>query len=732
MTFSNYPSWFVDFFTAENEIELEKPVEEISDSINLLLLKSIRNLESKTPFFLPAYVNGQLYFYGMCPDTKSLNELKNCLYYGLGSSHTSSYEIIKSPELKFEQSLLQNQSHGVIKFSQVITDSFKQDTSYVVTTLNEVSARFEAKPNFPSVRLRPIGRILRDFFLASRESDGESALVFYNEAKGSGKLSHRNLVGLELQSLAINASWHEILEHKNLPDYLAGIIPTRIYHLLVRALMHVNNLDLTDLSNVDWVGLKSSLVDYESFLLSKPRLKEEDKYKEDWEAWSALAISIGIDKNDIISFSPSFITEEWVSELFGKIESFIEARNALSIESSGLQALFDSPISLDVVTQVLDYSKVCMPSEASEIFSWLEELPFEIRQKTKASAPFRKLWSLLEDFIYGSNSDPVIIEESEIFDTTVEKSKGSVINSWNDWFKYYSSGELINFDLISEWKPCEFDINFITEKISNSADTESIRNVAPHLLSWLDDNKIETTGAFWLGLIELIAMDDETSYITIGLMRDLIQGLLNTPHSIEQYSSAIEAFEVIVKVEISRKSLPIIIEFSEMLFDYAIKSPEVVRYPLWNGICQYSITHWSDIDFELQTVLTWLDKHIAPEDKSFDHLMNKDDSSNEEVKVSLKDKLIGISTLTEKAGQRAGEILQSLFPGVVVKLNHDKVATDKLKNLASTADYFIFCNKSAAHQSYYAVKAINKDIIYCDGKGSSSIMRSLLDYLNKS
>lgn len=92
--------------------------------------------------------------------------------------------------------------------------------------------------------------------------------------------------------------------------------------------------------------------------------------------------------------------------------------------------------------------------------------------------------------------------------------------------------------------------------------------------------------------------------------------------------------------------------------------------------------------------------------------------------------MVGISTLTEKAGQRAAEMLQNLFPGVTIKLNHDKVATDKLKNLVSSADYFIFCNKSAAHQSYFAVKAINKDIIYCEGKGSSSIIRALVEHIN--
>ena len=725
MTFSSYPSWLLAFYSGENKIELEKQTEGISDSINLLILKSIRSLESRRPYFLPAYVNGNLFFYGICPDIKSLSELKNSLYYALGSSHTSSYQIIKSSNILFEQSLLISQSHGVIRFSQVNTDNFKEDTKYIVKTLNEVSARFEAKPKFTFVRMRPIGRILRDFFLASREGDGESALAFYNETKGSNQLSHRNLVGLEFQTLAINASWNEILEHESLSDYLAGIVPTRIYHLIIRALMHVNKLDLSDLSNIDWVALKPHLADFESFLLYKPRLKKERKYKEDWEAWSVLALTIGIDRKDIISFSPSFISEEWVGELCKKFETFIETRSALLIESSRLQALFDSPISLDVVAQVLDYSKACMPTEASDIFTWLEELPFEIRQETKASPPFRKLWSSLEDYIYGNN-DSAIVDKSGAVDAVAENPKGSIINSWNDWFKNYDNGELINFDLISEWQQCDFDIKFITEVILTSADAESIRNIAPHLLSWLEDNKVETTSAFWLGLIELIAMDDETSYITISLMRDLVQGLLNTPHSIEQYSSAIEAFEVIVKVEISRKSLPIIIEFSEMLFDYAIKSPEIVRYQLWNGICQYSITHWSEIDFELQTVLIWLDKNIAPEDNSFDHLVSEDDSSKEGAAISLTGKLIGISTLTEKAGQRAAEMLQGLFPGVVVKLNHDKVATDKLKNLASTADYFIFCNKSAAHQSYYAVKAINKDIIYPEGKGSSSIIRALI------
>ncbi|PKH08199.1 hypothetical protein CXF93_05870 [Moritella sp. Urea-trap-13] len=61
--------------------------------------------------------------------------------------------------------------------------------------------------------------------------------------------------------------------------------------------------------------------------------------------------------------------------------------------------------------------------------------------------------------------------------------------------------------------------------------------------------------------------------------------------------------------------------------------------------------------------------------------------------------------------------MEILYLEVTIKFNHDTVVTPFLKHLAKISDYFLFCNKSAAHQAYCGLKSINKDILYPDGKG---------------
>ncbi len=93
-------------------------------------------------------------------------------------------------------------------------------------------------------------------------------------------------------------------------------------------------------------------------------------------------------------------------------------------------------------------------------------------------------------------------------------------------------------------------------------------------------------------------------------------------------------------------------------------------------------------------------------------------------------KKLAIYTLTEGAGRRAKIILTGLFPQLDIRLNHDTSATDALLNLASTADYFIFASRSAAHQAFYPVTRKRNDILYPEGKGSSSIISAFINALS--
>ena len=60
-------------------------------------------------------------------------------------------------------------------------------------------------------------------------------------------------------------------------------------------------------------------------------------------------------------------------------------------------------------------------------------------------------------------------------------------------------------------------------------------------------------------------------------------------------------------------------------------------------------------------------------------------------------------------------------------LNHDKKNTTALETLADTADFFIFASRSAAHQAFYAVSDKRNDLLYPNGKGSSSIVKKFLE-----
>lgn len=91
--------------------------------------------------------------------------------------------------------------------------------------------------------------------------------------------------------------------------------------------------------------------------------------------------------------------------------------------------------------------------------------------------------------------------------------------------------------------------------------------------------------------------------------------------------------------------------------------------------------------------------------------------------------LIGIYTLTEGAGQRAKHLLQKLLPLAQVEMSNDFVATDRLKNLAASADVFVFAWKSSKHQAYYCIKDARgeRPLQLPLGKGTASIVDATLE-----
>lgn len=102
----------------------------------------------------------------------------------------------------------------------------------------------------------------------------------------------------------------------------------------------------------------------------------------------------------------------------------------------------------------------------------------------------------------------------------------------------------------------------------------------------------------------------------------------------------------------------------------------------------------------------------------------------------LAGKMVAIYTLDESSGKRARDLISLFYHGVDVRLNHDHVGSDQLKNLARSADYFLMVTRCAKHAATNFIMdqrpGSKRPIDYPSGKGSSSIVSALRAILEAS
>jgi hypothetical protein len=103
-----------------------------------------------------------------------------------------------------------------------------------------------------------------------------------------------------------------------------------------------------------------------------------------------------------------------------------------------------------------------------------------------------------------------------------------------------------------------------------------------------------------------------------------------------------------------------------------------------------------------------------------------------DVLTYLTGKTITIYTLTEAVAQRVRSIIQSVCESAVVHLSHDKVGSDRLRQLARGSDIFIMATASAKHAATGFIEANRPGqlpLLRPSGKGSASMLRALRSHL---
>lgn len=100
----------------------------------------------------------------------------------------------------------------------------------------------------------------------------------------------------------------------------------------------------------------------------------------------------------------------------------------------------------------------------------------------------------------------------------------------------------------------------------------------------------------------------------------------------------------------------------------------------------------------------------------------------------LTTQTVAIHTLTVSAAQAARDAILLAAPDSSVTINDDKKATDRLRALASSADYFLFTSRSCQHAASGALfeeRPSSRPVLQVAGTGKSSILRRLREALTE-
>jgi hypothetical protein len=705
--------WLNEFFSGDNKINLGKIMTGQYGQVYIDMMNPVISAakEQRWPVILP-FKNSVLKFYAAAQDERRLLELRRILEANLGSADTYlDLPIIRSGSNSSEKALLKHAPNGLICIKMLVEARDDLEAKKrVFFAFRRILSLYEQRPLLQEHIQRPLGRILREFYTACKVEDEKTAKNLFKELKTSGKLSERNLLFLNFQALKAGKKWNAILEHDQLSSCLKGRIPLQVLRLLLQAFAHrCRSLLDDDFSSTDRDSVWQESQSLITIFTVPPPLHELKNVTSEWKAWAIGAALNGF--SEIEQYLNDYIDPSWLNDLL----SWAGAKVQNSDQIPSLLQVPTLETNVQSAKELLQYALLAPNDEIVDIVAKLSEMPDSVAEEIAKVPILHQHWINLKALYF-------------------QKEYG-----WNKWFTEICENEEQTDELTQlatnkclEWASDTFDPGVIQQCLDapdNSKAGEALRDVMPLMLEWLQDREIKCPDSFWVKLIELLALDDFANRQDIQLTGAVLEGLFRGSYSLKSYEDALQAVEMLLEKVNSIQSYDAVLEMMDMVLDNSCPSPRA-QQSLWHNVQQFAFRKWT----RLTPILKKLTKLFAQEllgddaEKAFAQFTTPEfhDEEAGEHYPDLSGKVLAIYSLTEGAAKRAKELLESLFDGIIIRLNHDHVATSSLENLAKTAEYFVFAAKSAKHQAFYTVKNLRSDIIYPQGKGASSIVREFV------
>jgi len=702
------------------------------------------------PSVLPCWrPDGSLDWYGLAFDERQLRALAESLTAFVGPSYTTFRGRLAELDTSdpIDASVAELTSGRAYKFRG-------EDAKAIWAALERMRRGWQRMGPRERSAPAPVGRVLRDFHMAIRAGLEEDAFHTLALLRDEYHLDGLNLLYLRVELLASFGRWDNLLALPESLDLVQLRRPAAVTEALLRAVYHCHLARFEEAS--DAAGA------IESF-----RTDVVPVYS------PLLASGSGMHSSEVaklfmlraVSSSPPDIT----------LRDGLLAREGLSEHDAGYLRLISSLASTEAPTAELldpvsgafeaadqsdfDRAFVLARQSVSSIrrTRLLCECAFELGTLEARAEAIGAVSSLGEEqraAFLGRRVNQRLLEALQApADEVGEQSEEvePIPTDWCSWVEHVDRHEgrrgarEIARRGASEWSIAEFigtagAVARLAQLLGGSRSQEAeraLRDSLPHLLAFFQTDPgwpNTELGPNYRLLLDLLFYSTEGGRADLVVFNDLLDALLGLgTGGGDQYRELCSY----AKDLWGRYAAP-------ATLDWAIDCVSILAvYPCADDVARRSL---------LQDVFdraVGFARHVAPEQRELLRLTATDmgegslvagyfpetgaaeEPTDDPFKL-LDDKSIAVYTLTESAGRRFQEVLESRAPTVRVSLAHDRVASARLKQLARQADIFLVATGSAKHSATDCIEATRPrelPILRPGGKGAASLLRAVREYL---
>lgn len=651
----------------------------------------------------------------------------------------------------------------VFRFKSARDSQRQQQLVEALNLMYQVCTDIETRP--PELQ-KATGRVLRDFHIAlsaDNRYDAESALQYLRKHH---RLDTLNLQFLEIQLRSELGLWEELLTLPNINEILRSRRPRSVSCALIKAVyQHYLSCyeENSDVSTACQIFREEIRPQFDTLYYARMGLTEPDVLK----SFMLIAVTETPQRpelrDEILSITdippldlsylrtlgkliPDTVLSVTKQKDLVQIDVVTKARealeegqydNAVELASKAMTSLDQAKVLLECAYELQTISVEKLTTEA------VEALTSDDRELLFQSRKYQDFWEKIA---------------RPLGETITEVPVSIVVPSdWLDWFGMLSEPSISRERIlqlaamgVDEWSIESFvSTPDVAEKcikaLENSTQytlgRERFHEALPHFLRFLERDTGFPRSSF-KRIYEMLRMELVYSCETgtasdFTIFGDLCEAALVLGVNSTEYQVILDEATHLWTSFASLSNLRPIFDILDRLMYFACPQDKVAERLAFATLIFTKVLPWIQsgrIERETWRFLRQLsmELQLAP-------LLDGVETDEQELLTDIVEQdpladltgTLAIHTLMEAAGVRVRDILKHRSPRCKVEVNHDRVGTPRLREMARNADIFIMVTHSAKHAATIFIENCRKNqpILKPIGKGTSSILYELVKYM---